>query len=261
MKSEWSSSKYKRYIKEGRGQGTGQDYKPWVKISDYSSTGRATRIHGKTGRIHHLHSDNQLRAFLIFEFSDQVVDIRESYPLLDVMETVDNKDNLRFDKFCDRKTGEPLVICTNFLLTIKDAAGNEKLIARTVKNTSELAKKITLEKLEIERRYWLAKGIEWKVITEKQLSKTLCKNIEWVRETLLEDSVAEKDSLAQRLLTYLLNNITLNVKRLLKAFEEVEQLSEGTALYLFRYLIATKQIKINMSEKINLGQQVKEILL
>ena len=264
MKSEWSSSKYKRYIKEGRGQGVGQYYKPWVKTSDYASTGRASRIHGvKTGRIHHLHSDNQLRAFLIFEFSDQiqVVDIRESYPLLDVMEVIDNKDNLRFDKFCDKETGEPLVICTNFLLTVKDTAGNEKLVARTVKNTSELSKKITLEKLEIERRYWKYKGIEWNIITEKQISRQLCKNIEWVRETLLDDGIIEKSSLAKRLLVYLLSNLTLNIKRLLKEFDEAEELVAGTALYLFRYLIATKQIKINMNEKVNLNQQVKDILL
>jgi len=262
MKSEWNEAKLQRYIKEGRGHGTGRDYQPWVKLSDYSSKGRASRVFGiKTQRIHHLQSDNQLRAFLIFEFSDKVVDIRESYPLLDVMEVIDEKEKLRFDKFSDRETGEQLVICTNFLLTVKESDGGEKLISRTVKNTSELSKKITLEKLEIERRYWMQKGIEWKIVTEKQLSKQIAKNIEWVRETLLEDGVTDKEPLSHVLLTYLLNNMETPIKELLKEFDKSEAVADGTGLYLLRYLIVKKDIRVNMTEKINLALKVREILL
>ena len=120
-KEQWTQEKLKRYLKEGRGQGTGANYQPWTKISDFSSIGRASRIHGlKTHRIHHLHSDIQLRAFLIFEWCDRVVDIRESFPLLDVLEVIDEKKDLRFDKFRDKETGTPLVITTNFLLTTLD---------------------------------------------------------------------------------------------------------------------------------------------
>lgn len=257
-----NESKMKKLLKEGRGQGTGKDYKPWVKISDYSSKGRASRILGiKSNRIHHLQSDNQLRAFLIYEFSSKTLDIRESYPLLDVMEVIDDKENLRFDKFCDKETGEQLIICTNFLLTVREPDGEEKLIARTVKNTSELNRKITLEKLEIESRYWKAKNIEWKIVTEKQLPKQFAKNIEWVRETLLEDGVVDKEPLSHVLLTYLLNNMEIPIKELLKEFDKSEGVATGTALYLFRYLIAKKDIKVNMAEKINLSQKVKDIHL
>lgn len=260
--SNFNESKMKKYLKEGRGQGTGKDYQPWVRISDYSSKGRASRIYGiKTKRIHHLQSDNQLRAFLIYEFSSKTLDIRESYPLLDVMKVIDDKENLRFDKFCDKGTGEQLVICTNFLLTVKEPDGKEKLIARTVKNTSELNKKITLEKLEIEKRYWMQRGIEWKIVTEKQLPKQFAKNIEWVRETLLEDGVADKDQLSQVLLNYLLNNTEIPLKDLLKVFDRSKGVATGTGLYLFRYLIAKKEIKVNMAEKINLSQKARDILL
>jgi hypothetical protein len=261
--AKFNESKIKKLLKEGRGQGTGEDNQPWVRISDYSSKGRASRILGiKTNRIHHLQSDNQLRAFLIYEFSSKTLVIRESYPLLDVMEVIDDKENhLRFDKFCDKETGEQLVICTNFLLTVKEPDGKEKLIARTVKNTSEFNKKITLEKLEIEKRYWMQKGIEWKIVTEKQLPKQIAKNIEWVRETLLEDGVADKEQLSHVLLTYLLNNMETPIKELLKAFDKSEEVVTGTGLYLFRYLIAKKDIRVNMTEKINLALQVKDILL
>jgi hypothetical protein len=190
-----------------------------------------------------------------------VIDIRESYPLLDVMEVIDDKENLRFDKFCDKETGEQLVICTNFLLTVKEPDGSEKLIARTVKNTSELSKNITLDKLEIERRYWLKKSVDWKIITEKQLPKQVAKNIEWVRETLLEDGNVDKEQLSQILLTYLLHNTDTPLKGVLKAFDKSEGVATGTGLYLFRYLIAKKDIRVDMEEKINFALKVKNILL
>lgn len=153
--TNWSKEKLNRYLKEGRGQGIGKDYIPWNFTYNYSSKGRVSRIHGiKTGRIHHLHSDNQYRAFLLFEFNSSVIDIRESFPLLDVNEVIDEKEDLRFDKFTDKETKEPYVLTTNFLLTVKDKNGEEKDIARTVKNTTELKKKITFEKMEIERKYW-----------------------------------------------------------------------------------------------------------
>ncbi|OLN21642.1 hypothetical protein BTO30_13835 [Domibacillus antri] len=259
--ANFNQSKIKKLLKEGRGQGAGKGYQPWVRISDYSSKGRASRILGiKTKRIHHLQSDNQLRFFLICEWNSNVLDLRESYPLLDVMEVIDNKEDLRFDKF-KNKEGEQLVICTNFLLTVKEPDGEGKLIARTVKNTSELNKKITLEKLEIERRYWMQRGIEWKIVTEKQLPRQVCKNIEWVRETLLDDGVADKEPLSHVLLKYLLNNMETPLKELLELFDKSEVVADGTGLYLFRYLIAKKEIKVKMEEKINFSQKATDIIL
>lgn len=251
------NAKVKRFIKEGRGQGTGRDYVPWVKTSDYSSKGRATRIQGiKTQRIHHLHSDNQLRAFFIFEYSDAIIDIRESYPLLDVMEVIDDKEGLRLDKFTDAD-GYPLVICTTFLLTMRGEGGEERLVARSVKNTSELAKKITLEKLEIERRYWEARGVDWKIITEKQLPRQFCENIEWCRETLLEEM--QEGELAQAMLAYIQSEPFTQIKMLLNQFEYEQQLEPGKALWLFRYLLATKCLEVNIENAINLAATLEEL--
>lgn len=51
-------AKIQAYIKEGRGQGEGKDYKPWIDIHDFPSQGRVSRCFGwKTGRIHHFMSD------------------------------------------------------------------------------------------------------------------------------------------------------------------------------------------------------------
>lgn len=258
------SMKTKRLIAEGRGQGVGSEYIPWSKTHEYSSIGRATRIMGiKIPRIFHLQSDNQYRAFLIFEFSNQVLDIREAYPLLDVMEVIDEKEDLRFDKFQDKETKENYVITTNFLLTVKELDGNEKLVARTVKNTSELKRKITWEKLEIERRYWLNRKVDWKIITEKQLPRQLAKNIEWARETLLEGSEGDskKEQLSIILLRYVIENDERPLKEVLKSFDKQEGLKNGSGLFLFRYLLAKKEIHIDMSKVVDLSTSVKNLIL
>lgn len=258
-----SSRKVKKYIKEGRGQGIHIDYIPWTLTHDYSSLGRATRLKGtKIPRIFHLQSDIQYRAFLLFEFQSSIVDIRETYPLLDVMETIDFED-LRFDKYRDKETNEPYVITTNFLLTVKDVNGREQYIARSVKNTSELKRKITWEKLEIERRYWNKKGIEWKVITEKQLPRQLAKNLEWIRETLLEGSEAEidKGEMSAHLLRELFNNNHLPVRQILRLFDKNEGLPKGTGLLLLRYLIAKKEFRVNMNKVIDLSDTVRNLSL
>lgn len=258
-----SNPKVKKFIKEGRGQGVGTDYIPWVKTHEFSSKGRATRILGvKIPRIFHLQSDNMYRAFLTFEYSS-VLDIRESYPLLDVMEVIDNKDDLRFEKFLDKQTGDPFVITTSFLLTVKEPDGSEKYVARTVKSTSELSRKTTWENLEIQRRYFESKGISWKIITDKQLPRQLAKNIEWVRETLLKGSEGElnKETLSLSLLQYLLENDVQPLKEVLRSFYKREGLEKGAGLFLFRYLVAKREIQLDMNKVIDFSLPVRNILL
>lgn len=71
-----------RFRKEGRGQGQGADYKPWLTVRDVPSRGRSHRSLGMTtGRAHHFLSDIELRSFLLFDWVQDVVDIREQFPL------------------------------------------------------------------------------------------------------------------------------------------------------------------------------------
>jgi hypothetical protein len=72
-----------RRIKEGRGQGTGAEYTPWLYVQDVPSNGLAHRIKGwKTKREHHFFSTLERDYFYVLEWSPFVIDIREQYPLL-----------------------------------------------------------------------------------------------------------------------------------------------------------------------------------
>ena len=147
--TEWTKEKYERFIKEGRGLGEGESYKPWLTIQDFPSMGRATRIMGwKTKRIHHFFSDLQLKYFYLLEWEESVVDIREHYPLLDFDEVIEDKMDLRLDKFIDRKTKVPYVLSTTFLITLFKPGNKVEFVARSIKIASDLQKKITIERLE-----------------------------------------------------------------------------------------------------------------
>ncbi|NMB95043.1 MAG: heteromeric transposase endonuclease subunit TnsA, partial [Clostridiaceae bacterium] len=96
---EWNQNKLRRYLDEGRGQGIGKDYKPWLTIQDFPSMGRVSRIYStKTERIHHFFSDNETRMFYLLHWEDAVIDIREHFPLLDIGQVIKDKKGLDLDK-------------------------------------------------------------------------------------------------------------------------------------------------------------------
>lgn len=157
-------------IKEGRGTGRGSAYIPWIQASDISSHGLTSRVPGRlTGRIHHLLSSLELRAFLDFEFSGHAVDIREQFPL-DRDETRRIADLLGFKHPRPPKTDVDIVMTTDFLLTISDGDGGTREEAVSVKYSDEFDRRRVRQKFEIERRYWELRDVPFNIYTEEDSS-------------------------------------------------------------------------------------------
>jgi hypothetical protein len=77
-------------IIDGRGQGTGEDYRPFIQAHDnkVASKGWLTRHLGwKTKRIHHTLSEHEKKYLYYLEWLSEVVDIREQFPLLPLSKT------------------------------------------------------------------------------------------------------------------------------------------------------------------------------
>ncbi|WP_139995654.1 TnsA endonuclease N-terminal domain-containing protein [Kurthia sp. Dielmo] len=176
------TSKVEKWIKEGRGSGIGAEYKPWLNIQDVSSLGRSTCLKGiKTDRQHEFLSDLERNYFYLTEFSDSVVDIREQYPLLPLEETLVIADELGIKHPTDPKTHEPIVMTTDFLLTVDKGEGLVEL-ARTIKMKDELLKERVIEKFEIERVYWERRQFEWGIVTELEIPKKMARNISYIHD-------------------------------------------------------------------------------
>jgi hypothetical protein len=255
-KWDWTKAKFERYVKEGRGKGSGKDYKPWIIIQDFPSKARVSRSPGwKSDRIHHFMSDWELRLFYLFEWSNEVKDIREQFPLLDLdlAFCIANEMGIEYPK--DKNSGVPYVLTTDFMLTVNQ--GNKLVqIARTVKLTKELEKTRVREKLYLEKSYWERQNIDWAVVTEQEISKIFTDNIKWVHpaynwelpkgnhnehycyfSNILKDRLTSKNSK--------ISTITTTLDRDL-GFES------GTSLSLFKHLIARKEIILDM-EKVKIS--------
>lgn len=162
-----SADRYAKWWAEGRGSGRGTDYQPWLRIQDLSSRGRSSRLPGqKTGRVHEVMSDLERAVLLEFDNMDEVVDIREQFPL-------QQSSTLRLAAQAGIRHpqvhGADIVMTTDFVVDVK-IRKRSFAVAVAVKYAADLNDRRTIEKLEIERRYWLAEKTPWVLITELDLS-------------------------------------------------------------------------------------------
>ena len=236
----WNRAKYEQYIKSGRGQGEGSLYLPWISVHDFSSLGTVSRIAGhKTNRVHHFLSRNELNYFFLLEWSDKVLDIREQFPLCDVELAVDIARKVGIEYPRDNISGFPYVLTCDFMITTDDG-----FKARTVKCASELQNQRTVEKLEIERRYWEYIGVDWKIVTEHEIPKQKCRNIEW----LYTAAALPKHLNGNKLLEKMLCQVNTDASPLpaLKFFDEEYGLEEGSGVQILKHLLWTKRLATDM---------------
>ncbi|WP_322005167.1 TnsA endonuclease N-terminal domain-containing protein [Paraburkholderia tropica] len=174
-------AKIDRFIKEGRGKGEGKEYKPWLTVYDVPSDGRVHRPRGlKTNRTHHLLSDIEYRHFLLLEWDPDVKDIREQFPLdLDRTQAIAREAGIRHPR--DTRSDEDNVMTSDFLVVVGEGK-RRKLVVWAVKPAEKLNDKRVVEKLEIERRYWMSiGGAEWHISTELELPMPRIESLEWLR--------------------------------------------------------------------------------
>lgn len=244
-----------RYLKEGRGAGSGADYKPWLKISDVPSLGRSHRLQGiKTGRVHHFLSDIEVNLFYLLDWHDAVVDIREQFPLdREETQAIAERAGIRYP--VDSQTRVPLVQTTDFLVDYV-VGGEHRRIAYAVKPVEALSEKRKAELLELERLYWQARNVPWGIVTPEQIPKVLTRNIAWVHNYVdLDDLSQSYPGYYAEKATLVLNEIIswrgVSLKQACQALDDRLAMQPGMALLLARHLIACKRLLCDMSEPLS----------
>ena len=175
-KQYFTEDQSQRRIKQGFGKGEGQDYKPWLRVQDVPSIGRSHRIYSHiTKRTHHLLSDLERAVFFILDWKPSTLDIREQFPLI-------REDSLDIAKEAGIRhpemAGIKQVMSSDFLVDTSDK--NLPKFVLQVKPSSVMEDKRTIEKLEIERRYWLKKKIPFFLVSERSISDVIHKNLFWL---------------------------------------------------------------------------------
>lgn len=249
-------------ILKGRGGGERESYIPFIQAHDnkIASEGWITRHLGwKTRRIHHTLSNHERDYLYFLEWHDEVIDIREQYPLLPQERTEEIAEMLGIKH--PHLEGVPVVMTTDFLITLATRKG-PKNIVRTVKPASRLSKR-TLELFEIERRFFMEQGIDWRIVTENSLPKVLIRNVDWLCEAKYLDQIADVDEelinlIKQDLLEHLIKGAgTTNISKLCLHFDKVVGLKNGSAQFIMQHMIVNKKWGIDMNTPIKESMPLK----
>lgn len=84
-----SKPSLERKLKEGRGTGEKENYKPWIYARETASLGTTSTPYSyKEGRKIQCLSQAEAKVFYLLEFDPDITDIREQYPLLPVEEGI-----------------------------------------------------------------------------------------------------------------------------------------------------------------------------
>ncbi|WP_082172676.1 TnsA endonuclease N-terminal domain-containing protein [Lysinibacillus xylanilyticus] len=108
------------------------------------------------------------------------MDIREQFPLEREL-TLKIAEDLGINHPIDKKTNTPIVMTTDCFLTMREGT-SIVYKARTLKLEKDLNDERIIEKFEIERAYWEQQGIEWAIVTEKELPTAFLNNLKFLRD-------------------------------------------------------------------------------
>lgn len=238
-----------RRLREGRGQGNGASYRPWLTVQDIPSQGLTHRIKGwTTGRVHHLFSNLERDVFCLLDWSECVLDIREQYPLLPLEETEGIANQLGIRHPADPRTHHTIVMTTDFLLDVR-AGDTTVQQSHTVKPADQLDNPRVLEKLELERQYWQARGVDWGIITEHEIPKPHANNVRLLRSyQQIEQRLSAEVPFAQMVQFLCDNSSKLALSEVVDRADRHFGLVAGTARTVLYHLFATRQIPYSLFE-------------
>jgi hypothetical protein len=254
-----------RLLAAGRGQGSGAEYQPFLRVYDVPSLGRRSRVLGRTtGRVHHLLSDLELSAFLQADWQDNVTDIQEQFPLdRDVTRRIARGMGVCHPR--DRRTDTDVVMTSDLLVTRR--RGRHAYSVKYAKDLSGRRGRRVLEKLEIERRYWKLEGVPMTVVTERQLPRVRRDNLAWLhpyhdvarhswpREWYWRDRGAELLRILRRV------DAEVPIATLIHKLERSDGFTTGETLSVLRWLMSVKIVGFDLGRRFDVRWPLSSLAL
>lgn len=245
----------------GYGEGAGAEYRPWLTVRDFGSRGNVHRPLGRNGRTYQLFSTREYKAFLLLQWSPLVVDVREQYPLHPLEETVAiaaqlsvrHPEQTRKRNGVSQRRVEPMT--TDFLVTLREAGTVPRFMAVSVKPEEALEDSPAkvqrmLEKTDIERCYFAARGVPFRLVTDAEMPAVRCANIELVLPWASADGLGLEAATIPAHLKELFDALQRAPDRALRevctASDRAAGRPLGTSLSIVWHAIASKQWAVDM---------------
>ena len=128
-------------------------------------------------------------------------------------------------------------------------------MARSIKQSSELEKSRVREKLEIERRYWAERDVEWRIVTEKEIDLQKARNLEWIYRAWKYTEMLPDGADCERIEAFFLdiyNRTEVPIAEIARQTEERFALRAGLGLTTFQHMILENRIKLDLRLPIDL---------
>ena len=198
-RSRLKKDQNEKRLSAGQGDPDSERYKPFLLIHDFSSLGRVSRIRYEDREVHVM-SDLEARVFAELLWDQRVKRIFDQVALSKLAEptriaqlkkparllteVIAHEMDVKHPRLGD---GSISTLTTDFVALLE----NNEWRAYSVKMTQDVTRdkqneardkrvRRTLEKLEIERRYWRERDASWYLVTEAHVSRTRRMNIELI---------------------------------------------------------------------------------
>lgn len=162
-------------------------------MNEFNSLGTTCNpIDWKTGRTMHLLSMGEMYVYYILRFNDEVVDIREQFPL-ELEETLAIAEELgyRHPKNKSKRMTSDLLV---------DYKNGKQEVFSIKSNMHDLENKRTAEKLKIEQLYWERKDIKYNIILSNSIDIDTVTNIRLAVEFYKKEDVYDEISFIKHLI-------------------------------------------------------------
>lgn len=168
---------WNEFVKQGRGCGRFENYRPAFTVSEVCSNAQRQRVHiRRFCRTFELMSHGETLSLFKLDWDDSVIEVREQFPLNPLITTkIARKLKLYHPGYAMGGT----IMTTDFLVTYRKADGSVYKKAFQIKHSeADLENKRTLAKLSIESAYWTRLNVPWCVVLSSSFNKILCDNLE-----------------------------------------------------------------------------------
>ncbi|RYY02349.1 MAG: hypothetical protein EOO53_12225 [Gammaproteobacteria bacterium] len=250
----------------------GGTHQPFVRVSDVRKMGRRFLFFcPKQKRPVHLLSGGEYRAYQMLIWLPSTLKINEQTPL-DLNQTLKISAELGFLHPRDWKENTAHVMSTDFLVTALNRETKQAhKVAYSFKYSNQLYrlnngelerhKLRTWQKLAIEAEYWRQRGVEYRIITEKDATKHLCINLDWFKtEYDVNVSEAELKDFCFLFIESWKSNNKLRIEHHLNFIRGRLNISFKHAQSIFKYAALYRVLPLDLSTRLMLNTPVKVVL-
>lgn len=249
----WTEERVAERFAQGRGQGVGDNYIPWVWVQEFASNANQTRIPS-------LHLKRTIHTFSYLERAMHTwheyagyVDYREQFPMdRRITRGAALQLGIRHPVYPGSRDDTVMMLDT---LVVKDGPDGKRTVeAWDAKPLEKLDDNRINDKLKLHKAFCTYIGIEHSFFTEKTLPRDMTETLEWARGGLpLEGELLPYPRFleveGERLLNWLRSKRhALTVGELCASWDAVHQFEPGMSLRLFKVLLWTKQVYLRLDQ-------------